>query len=214
MLRVIFAEKGAGKTKRIIEEANELLKTAKGTIAFIDDDKSNTRDIHYNIRFIDASEYSLHGPEMFLGFICGIAAQDFDLEALSAYLYATLRWQALASLRRPDTHLPDALNRALKYLDANYVSNITPEDAAESAGISRPYLFRMFREHLRTRPHQYLLKRRLDRAKLLLAGETFSIKEIASDCGFESIEVFYRQFRSSFRTTPAEYRKQYSIHLQ
>ena len=67
MLRVIFAEKGAGKTKRIIEEANELLKTAKGTIAFIDDDKSNTRDIHYNIRFIDASEYSLHGPEMFLG---------------------------------------------------------------------------------------------------------------------------------------------------
>ena len=82
MLRVIFAEKGAGKTKRIIEEANELLKTAKGTIAFIDDDKSNTRDIHYNIRFIDASEYSLHGPEMFLGFICGIAAQDFDLEAL------------------------------------------------------------------------------------------------------------------------------------
>ena len=60
---------------------------------------------------------------------------DFDLEALSAYLYATLRWQALASLRRPDTHLPDALNRALKYLDANYVSNITPEDAAESAGV-------------------------------------------------------------------------------
>ena len=82
MLRVLFAEKGAGKTKRIIEEANELLKTAKGTIAFIDDDKSYTRDIHYNIRFIDASEYGLNSPEMFLGFICGIAAQDFDLEAL------------------------------------------------------------------------------------------------------------------------------------
>ncbi len=137
---------------------------------------------------------------------------DFDQDALTAYLYSTLRWQALASLRQPAAQLPDALSRALKYLDANCTSNVTPEDAAEYAGISRPYLFRMFRESLRTSPHQYLLKRRLDKAKLLLAGETFSIKEIAADCGFESIEVFYRQFRSSFHTTPAEYRKQYSIH--
>ena len=137
---------------------------------------------------------------------------DFDQDALTAYLYSTLRWQALASLRQPAAQLPDALSRALKYLDANCTSNVTPEDAAEYAGISRPYLFRMFRESLRTSPHQYLLKRRLDKAKLLLAGETFSIKEIAADCGFESIEVFYRQFRSSFHMTPAEYRKQYSIH--
>ncbi len=139
---------------------------------------------------------------------------EFDPEALTAYLYSTLRWQALASLRQPAAQLPDALSRALKYLDANCTSNVTPEDAAEYAGISRPYLFRMFRESLRTSPHQYLLKRRLDKAKLLLAGETFSIKEIAADCGFESIEVFYRQFRSSFHTTPAEYRKQYSIHRE
>ncbi len=137
---------------------------------------------------------------------------DFDQDALTAYLYSTLRWQALASLRQPAAQLPDALSRALKYLDANCTSNVTPEDAAEYAGISRPYLFRMFRDSLRTSPHQYLLKRRLDKAKLLLAGETFSIKEIAADCGFESIEVFYRQFKSSFHTTPAEYRKQYSIH--
>ena len=139
---------------------------------------------------------------------------DFDQDALTAYLYSTLRWQALASLRQPAAQLPDALSRALKYLDANCTSNVTPEDAAEYAGISRPYLFRMFRESLRTSPHQYLLKRRLDKAKLLLAGETFSIKDIAADCGFESIEVFYRQFRSSFHTTPAEYRKQYSIHRE
>ena len=139
---------------------------------------------------------------------------EFDPEALTAYLYSTLRWQALASLRQPAAQLPDALSRALKYLDANCTSNVTPEDAAEYAGISRPYLFRMFRESLRTSPHQYLLKRRLDKAKLLLAGETFSIKEIAADCGFESIEVLYRQFRSSCHTTPAEYRKQYSIHRE
>ena len=82
MLRVIFGEKGAGKTKRIIDEANALLKTAKGNIVYIDDDKSHTREIHYSIRFIDASEYNIDSPNMFLGFIRGVAAQDFDLESL------------------------------------------------------------------------------------------------------------------------------------
>ena len=82
MLRVIYGEKGAGKTKRIIDEANALISTAKGTIVYVDDDKSYTRDIKHQIRFIDASEYSIDSPTMFYGFICGIAAQDFDLEAL------------------------------------------------------------------------------------------------------------------------------------
>lgn len=137
---------------------------------------------------------------------------EFEQEALTAYIYSTLRWQALASRKLPDAVYPEALNRALKYLDANFTSNIAPEDAAEHAGISRPYLFKIFRDYLRTSPHQYLLKRRFDKAKLLLAGETFSIKEIAADCGFESIEVFYRQFKANSHTTPAEYRKKYSIH--
>jgi len=82
MLRVILGEKGAGKTKRIIDEANSLLETAKGNLVYIDDDKSYTLDINTRIRFIDASEYNLTNPDMFLGFISGIAAQDYDLEAM------------------------------------------------------------------------------------------------------------------------------------
>lgn len=84
MLRVIFGEKGAGKTKRIIDEANNLLKSAKGTIVYIDDDKSYTRDINYQIRFIDASEYGINkaSADKFMGFVGGILAQDFDLEAI------------------------------------------------------------------------------------------------------------------------------------
>lgn len=80
MIRVIFAEKGAGKTKRILDMANEALESAKGSIVFIDNDKQYMFDIKRNIRFIDASEFSIDGPKMFYGFLCGLAAQDFDLE--------------------------------------------------------------------------------------------------------------------------------------
>ena len=80
MIRVIFAEKGEGKTKRILDMTNEALETAKGSIVFIDNNKQYMFDIKRDIRFVDASEFAIDGPKMFYGFLCGIAAQDFDLE--------------------------------------------------------------------------------------------------------------------------------------
>ena len=82
MIRVIFGEKGAGKTKRIIDMANESIKTAKGSIVFIDDDNQYMFELKNSIRFVDASEFHIDGPKMFYGFLSGIAAQDFDLEYL------------------------------------------------------------------------------------------------------------------------------------
>ena len=82
MIRVIFGEKGAGKTKRIIEMANEAIKDSKGSIVFIDDDNQYMFDLKHEIRFVDASDFEIDGPKMFYGFLCGIAAQDFDLEYL------------------------------------------------------------------------------------------------------------------------------------
>ena len=80
MIGVIFGEKGAGKTKRIIEIANDTLRTAKGSMVFIDDDNQYMFELKHSIRFIDASEFHIDSPKMFFGFISGIAAQDFDLE--------------------------------------------------------------------------------------------------------------------------------------
>ena len=60
--------------------ANEALTSAKGSIVYIDNDKQYMFDIKRDIRFINASEFSIDGPKMFYGFLCGIAAQDFDLE--------------------------------------------------------------------------------------------------------------------------------------
>ncbi len=83
MIGVIFGEKGAGKTKRILERANAAVKQAKGSVVFIDDDNSYMYDLDKNIRFINAAQYGIMTPKMIYGFICGIAAQDYDLE----YLY-------------------------------------------------------------------------------------------------------------------------------
>ena len=82
MLKVIFGSKGEGKTKKIIALANEGVETAKGNTIFIDDDSRYMFDIKHQIRFIDASEYSIDSPKMFYGFISGLIAQDYDLEKI------------------------------------------------------------------------------------------------------------------------------------
>ena len=83
MIRVIFGEKGTGKTKRILDMANDTLTSAKGSIVFVDADTQYMFDVKNKIRFINASEFEIDGPKMFYGFLCGLAAQDFDLE----YIY-------------------------------------------------------------------------------------------------------------------------------
>ncbi len=80
MIEIICGEKGTGKTKRIISLANDVSGKAKGSMVFIDDDNSYMYDLGYSIRFINVTDYALNDPDMFLGFLCGLCASDFDLE--------------------------------------------------------------------------------------------------------------------------------------
>ena len=80
MIEIICGEKGTGKTKRIISLANGISDQAKGSMVFIDDDNSYMYDLGYSIRFINVTDYALSDPDMFLGFLCGLCASDFDLE--------------------------------------------------------------------------------------------------------------------------------------
>ncbi len=80
MIEIICGEKGTGKTKRIISLANDVSDKAKGSMVFIDDDNSYMYDLGYSIRFINVADYALNDPDMFLGFLCGLCASDFDLE--------------------------------------------------------------------------------------------------------------------------------------
>ena len=80
MIEIICGEKGTGKTKRIISLANGVSDKAKGSMVFIDDDNSYMYDLGYSIRFINVTDYAVNDPDMFLGFLCGLCASDFDLE--------------------------------------------------------------------------------------------------------------------------------------
>mgnify|MGYP000937713908 CR=1 FL=1 len=81
MIKIIAGEKGEGKTKKLIEMANEAAKTAKGHVVFIDDDNRHMYDLHYNIRFVKTN-YKMDDQRILFGFICGILSQDSDIEQI------------------------------------------------------------------------------------------------------------------------------------
>ena len=130
---------------------------------------------------------------------------------MTVCFYSQLYWQAYKSMRRPvGAEYPRALCKAVQYIERYPDSDLTVDDIALKAGVSKPYLFALFQKHLNLSPHKYLTNCRLNRAKTMLAGTAKSIKEIAAYSGFESIECFYRSFKKHTEITPAAYRAKYS----
>ena len=80
MVKIICGPKGSGKTKRIIDAANEAVAVAKGNLIFITDTKRYMYDLKREIRFIDTSDYSIAGEDALCGFIKGVVAGGYDNE--------------------------------------------------------------------------------------------------------------------------------------
>jgi hypothetical protein len=62
--------------------ANASVKEAKGNVLFVDDDKSYTLSLKPQVRFVDASEYTVKGKDSFYGFLAGILAGNYDISVI------------------------------------------------------------------------------------------------------------------------------------
>ena len=82
MVQLIIGEKGKGKTKILLDKANTEIKSAKGTIVYLDKDNQHMFELNNKIRLINVKDYSIENASEFVGFICGIISQDNDLETI------------------------------------------------------------------------------------------------------------------------------------
>ena len=80
MIQLIMGEKGKGKTKVLLEKANNEIQTAHGNIVYVDKSKQHMYELNNKIRLIDMTNFPIKDSDEFLGFICGIISQDHDLE--------------------------------------------------------------------------------------------------------------------------------------
>ncbi|KPF47506.1 AraC family transcriptional regulator [Rhizobium sp. AAP43] len=101
---------------------------------------------------------------------------------------------------------PVMRRRLIDHIEANLDSSISLQDLARIADLSEFHLQRMFRISCGVSPHGFILHRRIDRARQMLAdGEP--IAQIAAICGFSSQSHLTRMFKAVTGTTPSAYRR-------
>lgn len=83
MIKLIYGEKGSGKTKIILDSLNDTAKTALGNVVFISQKKSYSANIDFNVRCIYTEDYAIKGVDGFIGFVDGLMAGNTDIE----YIY-------------------------------------------------------------------------------------------------------------------------------
>ena len=81
MISIIHGPKGTGKTRRIFDAANNCCDKATGTVVFIADN-GQSLGLNHNIKFINLSEYDVKGEQEFVGFVKGMLAANFDIQAV------------------------------------------------------------------------------------------------------------------------------------
>lgn len=82
MVKLILGAKGAGKTKWLINGANDDIKAGNGNITFLDVEDEHIFSLDTNVRLINLSDYSVNSIEKFYGFLLGMLSMDFDLEKI------------------------------------------------------------------------------------------------------------------------------------
>ncbi len=95
---------------------------------------------------------------------------------------------------------------ARRWLDQHYATPITIEDLSSKVALSPYYLIRTFKHIYKQTPHQYLIGRRIAKAKELLRNSDISITEICAAVGFESLGSFSTLFRKATGLSPRAYR--------
>lgn len=79
MIQVIAGKKGSGKTKRLIDMTNAKARESIKDVVFLDDDSSYMYEVDHKARFVNAGDYHVHTPDMFVGFLSGMLSQNFDI---------------------------------------------------------------------------------------------------------------------------------------
>ena len=103
---------------------------------------------------------------------------------------------------------PRRLRKIQDYIEANLADEITLTDLASIAGLSSAHFCRAFRTSAGMPTHQYIVQRRIDRAKTLLTEHKMSIAEIALAVGFGDQSHLTTHFRRLVGTTPGRFRNQ------
>ena len=133
---------------------------------------------------------------------------DTALIQLSVTLLRMLRGnhtQSALTVLNPKSYTQQ-IARAVELIRQSFQMDLSLDDLAGVAGMSRYHFLRCFKAQVGTTPYAYMMHTRLRAAATLLRSTTQTITDIALACGFGSLSHFGTVFRRAYRCSPSTYR--------
>ena len=139
------------------------------------------------------------------GNLDGLGARSVDLAIVSHVLRPI---SPIPSRGRRISPLPKwRLRRVLKFIEDHMDSEVSLGDLASVAGLTRMHFAAQFKEATGMRPHDFLLRRRIEQAKDLLCTTSLPLVQIALNVGFKTQAHFTAIFRRFVGQTPYKWRR-------
>lgn len=123
---------------------------------------------------------------------------------LSVQLFIEL--SRLTAKGKGSVQIAPAVTKAIAYIDENYMKQPGLESISKAAGVSSQHLCRLFRQTLNCRPMEYITKRKIQAAKMLLAETQKTVDQIAEETGFCDSGYFCKIFKKFESITPSQFR--------
>ncbi len=162
--------------------------------------------VFYYMKTHDYPVYSVFQVEELSGWQARAVKSVEDFRRFVRYVA-----DGLDSFRKNGQMADSLVGRAKVYIDAHLSEDITRESIAAHVALSENYLSKIFKKETGFSISDYVLMRRMSRAKTLLIETARPVGEIALETGYSNSAYFIKMFKREVGKTPNEYRKEMRI---
>ncbi|EEW54677.1 AraC-like ligand binding domain protein [Limosilactobacillus antri DSM 16041] len=161
------------------------------------------------LRQVQDSQFSQYLNRLYDTLKCGNSlANDILAEALTYQMFYQLVTEFPGKASPTGGKAQQHLQLAQSYLEQNYrYSTCTVARLCEHLGLSRSYLYTIFKKGLTVSPQGYLTRLRMEEARQLLRASTAPVREIASGVGYHDEFTFSKAFKRYTGFSPSAYRQ-------
>jgi AraC-like DNA-binding protein len=151
----------------------------------------------------------------------GIIIKPFkaiDIKSTISIVLSNFKHKHIDVFRNDEEHkideVPFILKNVIQYINDHITEKIEIQQLTEMTKWSHHHFIRIFTKYINQTPYQYILKKKIEKARAIICETDISLSSIAIDLGFSSYSNFCNAFKKETGKTPEMYRKLYYIKNQ
>lgn len=129
----------------------------------------------------------------------------FEKEESSPYIFISLLYQLIYSIFSNKSDNSDVISKVIQYINFNYMTEITIKNLSLQFNFEQSYLYRLFKKKTKMSIKEYIIKTRMEQAKILLSLG-YTVSNTAFAVGYNDPFNFSKSYKKYFGTTPISHK--------